>query len=202
MISLSAYQPNFKRELSRKHLKAGIWLDGTFDWVTDESSSYLGGEVRTLVQSFTKRQVTFYKFTIQNSSKAKLIPKVMFQYQDLLERQTVAFYSPSEKAILHVGQASVALVGGLMNGNGIAQYCIQGKKHLYQNGCFKSLNEGILSFSPLAKGEVISMFSLEAPIMPQDSVEAIAWVISSATQEEAKFINDSLLAEGPNLNIL
>ncbi|MDQ0218308.1 hypothetical protein ELQ35_12555 [Peribacillus cavernae] len=201
MISLSAYQPKLKQETSRKSLKAGIWLDGTFDWVTDESASYANGEVRTLIQSFTKRQVTFFKFTIKNSSKEKLIPKIMFHYENLLERQTVAFYSPGEKAIMHIGQTSVALIGGLMNGKGISQYCIQGKKHLYQNGCFKSLKEGILAFSPLAKGEVSSMFSFETAILPQDSAEAIAWVISSATQEEAKFINDSLLAAGPNLNI-
>jgi hypothetical protein len=202
MISLSAYQPNLKREVSRKNLKAGIWLNGTFDWVTDESSSYSNGEVRTLIQSFTKRQVTFYKFTIKNASKVKQIPKLMFQFENLLERHTVAFYSPGERAILHIGQASVTLIGGLMNGNGIAQYCIQGKKNLYQNGCFKSLKEGILSFSPLAKGEVSSMFSLETAIMPDDSAEAIAWVVASDTQEEAKSINDRLLAEGGNLNIL
>lgn len=201
MISLSAYQPKFKQEVSLKNLKAGIWLDGTFDWVTDESASYSNGEVRALVQSFTKRQVTFYKFTIKNASKVKLMPKIMFQYEDLLERQAVAFYSPSEKAILHMGQTSVTLIGGGMRGKGISQYCIQGKKQLYQNGCFKSLKEGILSFSPLAKGEVSSMFSFETTIMPQDSAEAIAWVISSSTQEEARFINDGLLAAGPNLDI-
>ncbi|PLT34704.1 hypothetical protein [Bacillus sp. V5-8f] len=201
MISLSAYQPNYKQTVSLKNLKAGIWLDGTFDWVTDESATYSNGEVRTLVQTHTKNPVTFFKFTIKNCSKDKVLPKIMFQYENLLERQAVAFYSPSEKAILHMGQASVTLIGGAMNGKSMSQYCIQGKKHLYHNGCFKSIKEGILSFSPLAKGEVSTMFSFETTIMPQDSAEAIAWVISAGTQEEAKFMNDELLACGASLNI-
>ncbi|RFU65709.1 hypothetical protein [Peribacillus glennii] len=201
MISLSAYQPKYKQAVSLKNLKAGIWLDGTFDWVTEESASHANGEVRTLVQTHTKNPVTFFKFTIKNCSKEKIMPKIMFQYENLLERQAVAFYSPSEKAILHMGQASVTLIGGGINGKSISQYCIQGKKHLYHNGCFKSMKEGILSFSPLAKGEVSTMFSFETTIMTQDSAEAIAWVISAATEEEAKFINDGLLASGPNLNI-
>ncbi|WP_409301687.1 hypothetical protein [Peribacillus sp. SCS-155] len=201
MISLSAYHSKDKQEVSRKSLKAGLWLDGTFDWVSEESASYINRQMRVLCQKIDRKDATFYKMTIKNSSKELLFPKLMFQYENLLERQTVAFFSPGEKAIYHVGQTGVAVLGGLLNGKGISQYCIQAKKNLYQYGCFKSLTEGVLTFSPLAKGEVSSMFSLEQKIEPNECVEAIAWVIHSESKEFAKDLNHKLLAAGQNLQI-
>jgi hypothetical protein len=201
MISLSAYHPQEKQEVSRKSLKAGLWLDGTFDWVLEDSSSDFNGQIRVLCQKIERKEVTFYKLTLKNTSQTQLVAKLMFQYENLLERQTVAFYSPGERAILHIGQHASSVIGGMINGKGISQYCIQGKKSLYQHGCFKSLSEGILTFSPLAKGEVSSMYSLETVIMPKDCAEAIAWVIHTQSKEEAKEINNALIAAGPNLEI-
>ncbi|MFD0048344.1 hypothetical protein ACFVHQ_03215 [Actinomycetes bacterium NPDC127524] len=194
MNTMSAYKPHAVQEGPRKGLKAGVWMDGTFDWHSEQDSfTNHAGEVRTLIQAFTKSQVSFVTCTIKNNGRAFKYPKFVFQYENILERQAVAFYSPPERAILHMSQGSISLLGGTLKGQGISQYCIQGKGNLYKNGCFKSLKDGILSYSPLAKGEVSSIFSLEAEIGPGECAEAMAWVIHTPTKEEAQGLNEGLL---------
>ena len=200
MSSLSAYMPQDNREAFRKGLKAGLWMDESFDWYPEEDMmSHPGGELRSLLQTFTEGQITFSKFTIRNTSFEPKYPKMFFHYENAFEKQTVAFYSPSERAILHVGNQSIALLGGLVKGKGISQYCIQGKGSLYQEGCFKSLKEGLLAYSPLAKGEVTSMFTLETEILPKECVEVVAWAIHAETKDEAKSLNNKLLLSMQNV---
>lgn len=193
MNALSAYIEHDSRELPRKILKAGLWMDESFDWYSEEDMmSHPEGGIRTLLQSFTKQKIMYSKFTIKNTTLEVKSPKVFFQYENAFERQAVAFYSPHEQAIMHVAPNSVALLGGVMKGKGIAQYCIQGKGGLYENGCFKSLREGLLFYSPLAKGQVTSIFTLESEILPLECVEVVAWAIHADTKEEAQFLNREL----------
>lgn len=201
MSSLSAYMPQDNQEVFRKVLKAGLWMDESFDWYPEEDMmSHPGGEVRSLLQTFTQGQITFSKFTIRNTSFEPKYPKVFFRYENAFEKQAVAFYNPNERAILHVANQSIALLGGLVKGKGISQYCIQGKGSLYKEGCFKSMKEGILAYSPLAKGEVTSMFTLETEIPPKECVEAVAWAIHTETKEEANFLNNQLLLSMKNVD--
>lgn len=193
MSPLSAYISQDNPDVFRKGLKAGLWVEESFDWYPEEDTmSHPKGEIRTLLQTFTKGNISFSKFTIRNTSFEPKYPKAFFHYENAFEKQSVAFYSPNKQAILHVSPQSIALLGGMVKEKGIAQYCIQGKGGLYQEGCFKSLKEGILAYSPLAKGEVTSIFTLEPEILPQECVEAIAWVIHADTKEEAKFLNQQV----------
>lgn len=185
MNTLSAYQRQTDMEICRPNLKAGMWIDGGFDWYDeDEHEAGLRSNVKAFSQSYMDRGISFMKFTVSNRSRFTLKPKIVFRYENVQERQAVAFYSPNEQAILHIGQQGVAMLGGMMLGKGMSQYCIQGKGSLYLNGCFKSLQDGILLFSPLAKGEVTSIFSLETEIKPFQSAEATAWIIHTDTKEE------------------
>lgn len=194
MSTLSAYIEQDSHELPRRNLKVGLWMDGNFDWYAEEDMmSHPEGGIRTLLQTFTEKQVTYSKITIKNTSLEKKGPKIFYRYENAFEREDVAFYSPSEQAILHVAPHSVALLGGIINGKGIAQYCILGKGGLYQDGCFKSLREGVLFYSPLAKGEVTSIFTLEPEILPSECVEVVAWAIHASTKEEAILLNHDLL---------
>jgi hypothetical protein len=201
MNTLSAFKPTSTLRVSQKPLKAGLWLDGSFDWYSEEdTASHPGGQLRTLIQSFSKQHISFVKCTVKNTSVIPKLPKFMFHYDNACNRQTVAFYSPGEQAILHVAPHSIALIGGLVRGKGISQYCIQGKGSLYQNGCFKSLKEGILSYSPLARGEVSSIFTLETEILPHECIEAIAWIIHANEKEEAIMIQEKLMETIRNLS--
>ena len=48
MSSLSAYMPQDNREAFRKGLKAGLWMDESFDWYPEEDMmSHPGGDLRT-----------------------------------------------------------------------------------------------------------------------------------------------------------
>ena len=115
-------------------------MNESFDWYFEEDSmSHLKMAYERLLQTFTERQIPYSKFTIKNISLETKFPKIFFGYENAFERQAVAFYSPNEQAIIHVAPNSVALLGGVVKGKGISQYCIQGKGELYQNGCFKSL---------------------------------------------------------------
>ncbi|WP_180320110.1 hypothetical protein [Peribacillus loiseleuriae] len=202
MNTLSAYETLPKGTEShgfRKQLKAGIWIDGEFDWYSEEEVAVnTGGQMRSLIQSFSKQHISFVRCTIKNTSAFLKSPKMVFHYENMRDPQNVAFYCPGEKAILHIGKKSISLLGGVVKGKGISQYCIQGKGSLYQYGCFKSLKEGILSYSPLAKGEVSSIFSLEPEIQPDECIEAVAWVIHTNTKEEALFMHEKLLSALPH----
>ena len=47
MNSLSAYMPQDNQELFRKGLKAGLWMDESFDWYPEEDiMSHPNGEIR------------------------------------------------------------------------------------------------------------------------------------------------------------
>ena len=181
-------------ELPSKSLKVGLWMNESFDWYLEEDIlSHPEDGIRTLLQTYTKNQISYSKFTIKNISLEKKFPKIFFHYENAFQRQAVAFYSPNEQAIIHVAPNSVALLGGIVKGKGIAQYCIQGKGGLYENGCFKSVRDGTLFYSPLAKGEVTSIFTLESEIMPLECVEVIAWAINTNTKEEATLLNRQLV---------
>lgn len=180
--------------LSSKNVKVGLWINESFDWYLEEDSmSHPEDGIRTLLQTFTEKEITFSKFTIKNISQETKSPKVFFHYENAFERNAVAFYSPTEQAIVHVAPNSVTLLGGMVKGKGISQYCIQGKGLLYQNGCFKSLREGTLFYSPLAKGEVTSIFTLESDILPLECAEVIAWTIHTDTKEYAAMLNRQLV---------
>ena len=69
----------------------------------------------------------------------------------------------------------------------------RGKVAYIENGCFKSLREGTLFYSPLAKGEVTSIFTLESEILPLECVEVVAWAINADTKEEAARLNRKLV---------
>ncbi|WP_110927406.1 hypothetical protein [Bacillus massiliglaciei] len=194
MNMLSPYLPQDDQEFSRLNLKSGLWIDEGFDWYPEDDlmSRYPHGEIRTFLQTQKKDRLLISKLTIKNNSFKVKHPKFFFRYENAFEKKAVAFYSPPEQAILHIGSNSVVLLGGAFKGKGISQYCIQGKGGLYQNGCFKSLKEGILSYSPLAKGEVTSIFTLESRLEPGECVEASAWAIQADSKEEAQRVNDQL----------
>lgn len=194
MNTLSVYKEQNSYHLPSRNLKVGLWMNESFDWYLEEDSmSHPEDGIRTLLQTFTEKEISYSKFTIKNISLEKKSPKIFFYYDNAFERQAVAFYSPNEQAIIHVAPNSVALLGGMVKGKGISQYCIQGKGGLYQNGCFKSLREGTLFYSPLAKGEVTSIFTLESEILPLECVEVIAWTINADTKEEATRLNRKLV---------
>lgn len=194
MNTLLAYMEQDSYHLPSRNLKVGLWMNESFDWYLEEDSmSHPEDGIRTLLQNFMEKGISYSKFTIKNISQENKFPKIFFHYENAFERQAVAFYSPSEQAIIHVAPNSVALLGGIVKGKGISQYCIQGKGGLYQNGCFKSLREGTLFYSPLAKGEVTSIFTLESEILPLECVEVIAWAINADTKEEAIRLNRNLV---------
>ncbi|MDO7488143.1 hypothetical protein Q5O89_24790 [Peribacillus frigoritolerans] len=84
MNSLYAYMPQDNQDLFRKGLKAGLWMDESFDWYPEEDMmSHPNGEIRTLSQTYTQGQVTFSKFTIRNTSFETKRPKVFFTMKTL-----------------------------------------------------------------------------------------------------------------------
>ena len=95
MNSLSAYMPQDNQELFRKGLKAGLWMDESFDWYPEEDMmSHPNGEIRTLSQTYTQGQVTFSKFTIRNTSFETKRPKVFFHYENAFEKAGGGFLQP------------------------------------------------------------------------------------------------------------
>ena len=137
MNTLSAYMEQNSYHLPSRNLKVGLWINESFDWYLEEDSmSHPEDGIRTLLQTFTEKGVSYSKFTIKNISLEEKSPKVFFHYENSFERQAVAFYSPSEQAIIHVAPNSVALLGGMVKGKGISQYCIQGKGRLISKRMF------------------------------------------------------------------
>ena len=133
----SAYMEQNRYHLPSRNLKVGLWMNESFDWYLEEDSmSHPEDGIRTLLQTFTEKQISYSKFTIKNISLETKFPKIFFHYENAFERQAVAFYSPNEQAIIHVAPNSVALLGGIVKGKGISQYCIQGKGGLIPERMF------------------------------------------------------------------
>ena len=188
----------------QKQLKAGIWMDGEFDWYSEEEMAVnSGGQMRSLIQSFSKQHISFVRCTLKNTSAFLKSPKMVFHYENKHDPQNVAFYCPGAKAILHVGKKSIALLGGVVKGKGISQYCIQGKGSLYRYGCFKSLKEGILSYSPLAKGEVSSIFPWNRKFNPKNVLrQSLGSSIQTQKRKRCLCMSNYLLLFPINRSIL
>lgn len=193
----SPSKPCFLEELSGTALKVGIWQDGWFEWVSiyeNEGHHLLAGS-HIRLQEVKENGVSLVKVIIENDTNEKKRYKVVLQYENRSDWKNVSFYSPSEQAILQVGQDDFELIGGIMDGKGISQYCIQEMEVFKRAGFFNSLQEGCLTFSPLAKGRISNTYSLEAEVAPQFSCEAIAWVIQASTKEAAKKVNTHLFSK-------
>ena len=104
----SAYMEQNRYHLPSRNLKVGLWMNESFDWYLEEDSmSHPEDGIRTLLQTFTEKQISYSKFTIKNISFEPKFPKIFFRYENAFERQAVAFYSPNEQAIIHVAPNSL-----------------------------------------------------------------------------------------------
>ncbi|RFU64285.1 hypothetical protein D0469_18965 [Peribacillus saganii] len=171
--------------------RAGHWLNGRFRWLNsntpDKSICSEEFEVKQLSSYNTK--VVFWRLTIPNQTSSYSLHKIFFEYEGDCSSNTAAFYSPNEQAIMHSANGTVSLLGGIMEGKGLTQYCIRQKG---RDSLFKSKLDGTLNFSPLARGNVISTYSLEALLAPGEDAAATAWMIVSNCKDEAVTLNDQL----------
>ncbi|WP_374721657.1 hypothetical protein [Peribacillus tepidiphilus] len=174
--------------------RVGVWSHCSFTWKFPSSNKNEDLSSTFSVYSNKKgKDHEELKFRLYNSSATRRLFKVIVQYKHQSNEKSLAFYSPAKNAILHYSQSGVVMLGGLLNGKGLTQYCIRDYNQGQNQPIFRCIEEGFLPISPLASGNLCSVFTLETELAPESSVEGMIWTIGADTNEKINEIEARLL---------
>ncbi|MBM7693303.1 hypothetical protein JOC77_002743 [Peribacillus deserti] len=172
----------------------GLWENGKYNNLADEFQNDNSVRVQTLdYHAHINGETGIYaEFTLYNPFNTARNIKMICIFNDLNRSETTAFYSPQEDSIIQLRDDNLAYMSGTIGGSGLGQYSIVESSRLKYEGCFKSLDRGELYFSPLAKGNLSIIYTLETTIEPRGYASGAAWTVVSPVREKAVKINNSL----------
>ncbi|PLT29198.1 hypothetical protein [Peribacillus deserti] len=172
----------------------GLWEDGKFFNLGDREQSKHRVEVQALdyQNPVDGYRGVYTSFTLFNPTLVKQNIKIICMYHETTKLDTTAFYSPQEDSIIQLRDDHLAYMSGTICQGRIGQYSIIEASKLKYEGCFKSMERGELYFSPLAKGNLFIIYTLETIIEPRSHASGAAWAVLSPCREKAVEINNSL----------
>lgn len=181
---------------ARSPLRIALWQEGNVTWIYPSMKEYnLYNEQLLTIRSINSTQeYELIRIQLYNNESMNQIVKVIVQYCDEKQRNTTAFYSPREKAIICFSDESVMMIGGSMNGLGMKQYAIQENSAYNHDRLLKQLETGKLPMSWLAQGDVCSTFTLEAELGPMDLVDGMIWTFHSTSEELVRSLKNEVLS--------
>lgn len=196
---------NAERKGSQIHLNErvswnhdmGIWIDGQFSWSSSGKHEVFLEENRIASNlydksSFLSDSSYLYNYTIKNDKPTSRKIKMFFYNRgaDVCNNQQnhTTFYTPAEHFMLHYVSDTYILVNGNYDGKGISQYTTGVlNDERFNRFCHE---QGILSFQPLARGDVYSIFSIEGWLSPYEETSFHYWVTSATVKEGAVSANN------------
>lgn len=178
-------------------LRIGLWHNGTLSWkyphatdFKDYSDSFFSVSSLNCTPDY---EIT--KIQLNNTTNESQLLKIIIEYNHASDAHSTAFYSPSENAIVGVAQNYVTMLGGVISGRGMSQYCIQKKNYFSSFALLRSLERGNLPLSWLANGDIYSMFILETQICSGVQEEGIIWTFTSSSAEKARTLKNEKITK-------
>jgi len=187
--------------LSGHPIRMGIWVDGEFSWVHEDSWTYdfkykpgsLSGESRIANQdlkieivsteSISHRENLFTRnMRVRNLASKDVVVKVFFSHDLRIMESDIgdtAFYHPDMDGVIHYKGPCYFLFGGRTEHGGIHQYATGLKGFGDYEGTWRDAEDGDLSMNSIAQGSVDSTisFRIEVPGHVETSLEY--WILAS-----------------------
>lgn len=184
-------------ELSHSFLTVtpGIWVNGKTYWVRDSHEKIIAEEQISIhvkertVHSKTKMHDVYVKNHGEQHRNLKLL--FMHHYPNA-KKELFTFVSPAEKAIFHVKNNYIYLVNGQCQGKKIDQMTVQPLWNIHTELFWQSIDEGILKYQPMAKGLMVSIFSLEAELHVDELCKASTWMVFGNNKSEVEHLNRTI----------
>lgn len=201
------------------HHKIGVWVDGVFTWVDDETwnvsvdfeENALISDVTMFHDSLklslhfkdfvdTSHNVFCRYFTVTNDSDTKRDIRIfMHQVFEISRngRADTALYEPESGYILdYKGRCNLLISGQSNDGTSFDQfavgnYAIEGKE-----GTFRDAEDGELSGNAVEHGGVDSVLRFQRIINPHEYAEYQYWVVAADSQYDAEVVHERIKKQG------
>ncbi|MGM9926259.1 MAG: hypothetical protein ACI35R_18580 [Bacillus sp. (in: firmicutes)] len=177
-------------------LRIGLWHNGSLTWKYPYEKNTEYSDCFFSVASLNcTPDYEIIKIQLSNQTAENQLLKVIIQYDYTCCNQTTAFYSPTENAIMSMGQKRATMLGGSLNGTGMRQYCIQKKTYFNSFTMLHSLASGKLPMSWLAKGDISSMFILETVLESGMKKDGAIWTLHSSSIEMVDSLKREMISK-------
>jgi len=192
--------------------KVGIWIDGTFSWLSDkEWETFIDYEKETMVSSiivkhkalgvelhfsdviYNEQNIFIRKVRVRNIIPRERTFKLFFNQQFQISGDQLghtAYYDIDLNAIIHYRGNRVFLVSGEVEGKPFHEYGIGLFNTEGKEGTWKDAEDGNLSNNPVEHGSVDSTLSFSVTLKGDSDTFVHYWVVASTTIYEAKGIHN------------
>ena len=201
------------------HHKIGVWVDGTFSWVDDDSwqvdiqleTDALIGRVELSHESLgikistkdfvdTQTNAFIRRISVTNESNTRRdIRLFMHQVFEISKsgRADTAFYEPDGNYILdYKGRCALLICGQTKDGHSLDQFAVGNYGIEGKAGTFIDAADGELSGNAVEHGGVDSVIRFSIPLDPHATAEVDYWIIASSSQYESQAIHADFLRHG------
>ncbi|BCB95583.1 glucan 1,3-alpha-glucosidase [Dissulfurispira thermophila] len=196
----------------------GIWVDGSFEWITKEWNLRLDYSSNTLITHVTalnerlrislycndlvdyKEDIYIKKIIIKNLIERERNVRLFFHHDfHILETPTgdTAYYDPDERAIIHYKADRYFLISGLRGGRrGIDEYATGIKEFHGLEGTWRDAEDGRLEGAPISQGSVDSTISFRVDLPPAGEHVLYYWICAGRDYADVNRLNRMISGHG------
>jgi hypothetical protein len=187
--------PSLIARLLSSPLRIGVWNEGSISWEypSGEENQMDSLQMLSVMSMNSTKEYEIIRVRLTNPTPFTQTVKVIVQYHNVLETSSTAFYSPNENAIICFSNNTVTMLGGVINDQGMKQYCIQDMNSCSSASLLRCLNQGTLPLSWLAKGDVCSTYTLETTISSGLTEEGLIWTFHSESEELVRTLKNEII---------
>ena len=214
------HYPGLENHLGDENLvhKIGVWVDGVFKWIDDQSwSVHIEGEKNTMASSieavnhefgiklnfedvvYNEKNIFLRSITVTNLDDRNKVIKVFFNQQfNISQTHTgdTAYYDPDDNILIHYKGRRVFLINALHNNKPFEDYSvgvfgIEGK-----TGTFKDAEDGELENNPIEHGQVDTVIGIPLELLGNKSEHIKYWIVAAKSIEHVKKINQEVVRRG------
>lgn len=205
---------NLTTTRSERH-KIGVWVDGEFSWVNDDSwEMSVDFEADALISNISMRskklgiELRFMDFVdpkvnafcrhisvINHNSQGRDIRLFMHQVFQISRagRADTALFVPDGNYLLdYKGRCSLLVYAETSDGTPFDQYAVGNYGIEGKEGTYKDAEDGELSGNPVEHGGVDSVIRLRVPLGAKQSKVVDYWVVGAPSQQDAERIHEEI----------
>lgn len=198
----------------------GVWADGSFSWVEDESWQRTIGYLRDTIVSDVQlsndelglrlrcydavdadRNIYVRKIVVRNVREQVREVKLFFHHDLDLYGSTAgdtAFYDPDARAVIHYKMRRYVLVsGGVDNAHGIDEYACGRSGIASSEGTWRDAEDGVLSNNAIQQGAVDSTIAIRMEIEPFGNATAFYWICTGQSYPTVRELDRYVAMETP-----
>ena len=178
--------------------KIGIWVDGKFSWLQDDSwEKQLKYKKETLVTEIIAtnnnlqiqlmfndsvlhdENVFVRKVNVRTLNNQKRNVRLFFHQQFEISEGNIGdtvYYNPIIKSVIHYKGKRYFLMNGCIGKKGITEWATGLVGEYGMEGTFKDAEDGSLSNNPIEHGSVDSTVSFHLTVQPGNAKEVYYWI--------------------------